>query len=117
MEEAENNMLNMEIDFGDNNNAKNDNNDKEEENNEINSNILYSNAPVEEWQREVEKMSSKLKPENLNLNYAAGEWRGHIDQIKTYNTVEYVNNEGFHKIDPGHKEYFGKIVRGIRQKP
>ncbi len=87
MEETENNMLNMEIDFGDNPNVKEEVMNNEEENTEAMSNILYSNVPAEEWQREVEKASSKLKPEGLNMNYTAGEWRGHIDQIKNYNNV------------------------------
>ena len=87
MEEAENNLLNMEIDFGDNNKAKEDVDNKDEDVTEPNSNILHSNVSADEWQREVEKASSKLKPESMNMNYTAGEWRGHIDQIKNYNNV------------------------------
>lgn len=87
MEEAENNLLNMEIDFGDNNNAKEDLANKEDDDTEASSNILHSNVPTEEWQREVEKASSKLKQESINMTYTTGEWRGHIDQIKNNNTV------------------------------
>lgn len=116
MEEAENNMLNMEIDFGDNNNAKEDQQEKEEEGNEEASNILHSRVTPEEWQREVEKVSAKLKPENLNMNYAAGEWRGHIDQIKNYNTV-YLHSliQAFTKSIPDTRNILEKLSEDMEK--
>ena len=46
---------------------------------------MKSDIPAEEWQRELEKVSSKLKLDYGN-NYNSIEWRAHVDQIK--------NNEG-----------------------
>ena len=87
MEEADYNLLDMEINYGEEGNAKESNTKKEEEDIESQSSIMHSNVAPEEWQREVEKASSKLKIDNANVAYTTGEWRGHIDQIKTYNTV------------------------------
>lgn len=77
----------MEIDYGDNNKEEVSNNKLEEDKQEnANNEILSSDIPATEWQREVEKMSSKLKTDYKGSN-VIGEWRGHIDQIKTYDTV------------------------------
>jgi hypothetical protein len=77
----------MEIDYGDNNKEESSGNKNEEEQNEnANNEIVHSEIPAAEWQREVEKMSSKLKTDYKTSNII-GEWRGHIDQIKTYDTV------------------------------
>jgi len=79
----------MEIDYGDNNKEETGTNKIEEEKNEnVNNEILTSDIPAQEWQREVEKMSSKLKTDYKTSNII-GEWRGHIEQIKTYDTVIY----------------------------
>jgi hypothetical protein len=77
----------MEIDYGDNNKADEaDNKENDEKQDNANSDIIYSEIPLNEWQREVEKMSSKLKID-FKASNLIGEWRGHIDQIKTFDTV------------------------------
>lgn len=83
IEEESPDLINMEIDFGDK--PKNDSSNKEDESNqEIISNILQSDIPAEEWQREVERVSSKLKIDFNNYNLNSSEWRGHLEIIKTH---------------------------------
>ena len=85
----------MEIDYGDSHKEDTMINKPEEENVEnVANDILLSDVPAQEWQREVEKVSSKLKSDFL-ANHAIGEWRGHIDQIKTYDTVSLWFNQIF----------------------
>jgi hypothetical protein len=63
-------------------------NDINENKQDIVSNILVSDIPSEEWQREIEKVSSKLKID-YNNTYNSIEWRSHMDQIKTNETVNF----------------------------
>ena len=78
----------MEIDYGDANKDDTNLNKGEEEVQESNSgnDILQSDIPAQEWQREVEKVSNKLKWE-VTSNHPIGEWRGHIEQIKSFDGV------------------------------
>ena len=61
---------------------------KDDVNDEDDNGIIHSDIPANEWQREVEKMSIKLKTDYKTVNII-GEWRGHIEQIKTFDTVIY----------------------------
>jgi len=84
----------MEIDYGDNEKEATTNKQEEANIENTNNEILHSDIPAQEWQREVEKMSSKLKTD-YKTNNIIGEWRGHIEQIKNYDTVSlsfYSNN-------------------------
>jgi hypothetical protein len=84
LEEENPEAINKDIDFGEkakDNLLVDDLNEKQD----IVSDIMKSDIPAEEWQREMEKVSSKLKLDYGN-NYNSIEWRAHIDQIK--------NNEG-----------------------
>jgi hypothetical protein len=77
----------MEIDFGDNKKEEKNTKNKDEDNNEeIVSDILTSDIPAEEWQREVEKVSSKLKVD-YSSKYITGEWRSHMEQLKNNEIV------------------------------
>ena len=83
IEEESPDLINMEIDFGDK--AKDSGDIKDEEaGQEIMSNILTSDIPAEEWQREVERVASKLKFDYNNFNLNNAEWRGHLENIKNY---------------------------------
>ena len=83
-------LINNEIDYGDdqndkgeakNNNLNNENNNKE--NADDGSEILVTNLSQEEWQRELEKVSSKLKFDYSKVSSSgSSEWREHIQQIK-----------------------------------
>ena len=59
------------------------NNKEKEKGLDDGSGILFSNISPEEWQRELEKVSSKLKFDygRINMN-GTSEWREHIQQIK-----------------------------------
>ncbi len=91
-EEAPDN-INVEIQYDDegrggDNKISNTKDDK----NEVVSEILYSEVPADEWQRELERVSGKLKMDfNNTLN--TSEWRSHIDSIK-------LNEENFAKAIP-----------------
>ena len=75
-------VINMEIDYGDNLDADNKDKDKEEEK-EIKdddfSNIVYSGTSNEDWQRELERLSSKLKLDYDNLELNSQEWKSRIE--------------------------------------
>jgi len=83
IEEESPDLINMEIDFGDKAKDSGDKNEDEADQ-EIISNILTSDIPAEEWQREVERVASKLKFDFNNFNLNNAEWRGHLENIKTY---------------------------------
>ena len=81
-------LINNEIDYGDEVNEKNEskpnaNPSSQEKVEDDGSGILFSNISQEEWQRELEKVNSKLKLDygKINLN-GTSEWREHIQQIK-----------------------------------
>ena len=81
-------LINNEIDYGDDINrddkkANNANNVKEKEEKDDGIGIMYSGTSQEDWQRELEKVSSKLKVEygKINAN-GSSEWREHIQQIR-----------------------------------
>lgn len=92
-------LINIEIDYGDNldserkeiQNKKIDNHNEEEDNG---TGILYSGTSNEDWQRELEKLSSKLKLDYDSLNsYGNSEWRSHIETIQK-------NHKSFNKEIP-----------------
>lgn len=85
IEEESPDLINMEIDFGDKAKDTGDKKDEEEEK-ELMSNIITSDIPAEEWQREVEKVSSKLKFDYNNFNLNNAEWRSHLENIKNFDT-------------------------------
>jgi len=81
-------LINNEIDYGDETNEKSDtkkdtNQPSTDKGLDDGSGILFSNISPEEWQRELEKVSSKLKFDygRINMN-GTSEWREHIQQIK-----------------------------------
>ena len=81
-------LINNEIDYGDETNEKSDtkkdtNQPSADKGLDDGSGILFSNISPEEWQRELEKVSSKLKFDygRINMN-GTSEWREHIQQIK-----------------------------------
>ncbi len=59
---------------------------------EIVSEILSSDIPADEWQRELERVAGKLKLD-YNNTFTSSEWRTHIDNIKQ-------NEENFAKAIP-----------------
>jgi hypothetical protein len=90
IEEESPELINKEIDYGDDSKCIKDANinqsDLDQNNNEIVQGILTSNISAEEWNREVERVSTKLRPDffkNAN-NYTIAEWRNHLDQIKGF---------------------------------
>lgn len=84
IEEETPDLINQDIDFGDKSKDENKKNDENEQ--EIMSNILNSDIPAEEWKREVERVSSKLKIDYNNFNLFNSEWRGHVENIKKHDT-------------------------------
>ncbi|MCQ2817965.1 MAG: hypothetical protein MJ252_11930 [archaeon] len=81
-------LINTEIDYGDNlddekKEAKANQAEANKEEEDTGTGILYSGISSEEWQRELEKLASKLKLDYDNLNaYGTSEWRGHIETIQ-----------------------------------
>ncbi len=92
IDEALQNFLDMEIDFGDENRGEETEKVEEETQDNNGNEILLSDIPGQEWQREVERMSSKLKTD-YKTNNIIGEWRGHIEQIKNFDTVRKEFNQ------------------------
>ena len=81
-------IINNEIDYGDDGNGEDkkqskEKNVKEKEQIDDGTGIMYSGTTQEDWQRELEKVSMKLKLEygKINAN-GSSEWREHIQQIK-----------------------------------
>ena len=81
-------LINNEIDYGDDVNGddkkvSNAKHTKDSEQVDNGTEIMYSGTTQEDWQRELEKVSMKLKIEygKINAN-GASEWREHIQQIK-----------------------------------
>ena len=81
-------LINNEIDYGDEikGDEKKPNKDNKKEGGEQQDDgtgIMFSGTTQEDWQRELEKVSSKLKIEygKINAN-GSSEWREHIQQIK-----------------------------------
>ena len=80
-------LINNEIDYGDDINGEEKkaaaNNVKEAEQADDGTGIMFSGTSQEDWQRELEKVSMKLKLEygKINAN-GTSEWREHIQQIK-----------------------------------
>ena len=82
IEEETPDLINQEIDFGDK--VKDEDKKDHENEQEIMSSILKSDIPPEEWKREVERVSSKLKIDYDNFNLLNSEWRGHVENIKKH---------------------------------
>ena len=79
-------LINNEIDYGDDINGdekKASNQENKKESVDDGTGIMYSGTTQEDWQRELEKVGSKLKIEygKINAN-GTSEWREHIQQIK-----------------------------------
>ena len=78
-------LINNEIDYGDDidGEEKKPSKGKEEGHIDDGTGIMFSGTSQEDWQRELEKVSMKLKLEygKINLN-GTSEWREHIQQIK-----------------------------------
>ena len=81
-------LINNEIDYGDDVNqdekkAANANTAKEGEQQDDGTGIMFSGTTQEDWQRELEKVSMKLKFDYGKINSNGNsEWREHIQQIK-----------------------------------
>ena len=76
---------------------------------DIVSNILYSDIPADEWQRELERVSAKLKMDYNNSGYSShtnSEWRGHIEGIKT-------NEQNFAKSIPDSRSFLENLSGDI----
>ena len=86
IEEESPDAINKDIDFGD---RAQDTVKSENVEQEAVSEILKPSISPEDFQREVEKVSSKLKMDYSTKAYSSVEWRSHIDQIKTNETVKY----------------------------
>lgn len=89
IEEESPELINKEIDFGDDSRGIKDANNIEAESddkNDIVQIVLTSNISPDEWNREVERVSSKLRSETTKntANYNLAEWRNHVDQIKNF---------------------------------
>jgi len=106
LDEAENNIINMDIDFGDVRKEEVKKDDEENEGGNPTA-ILSSNVSEEEWKREVERVSGKLKLEGTS-NYTTGEWRGHIEQVKNYNV-------SFTKSIPDTRQILEKLSEDLDQ--
>ncbi len=111
----------MEIDYGDNNRGEvaTDKLEEEERVEDSNNEIMQSDIPVQEWQREVERMSSKLKTDYKATNII-GEWRGHIEQIKGFDTVKYdfkgiCLKQNFEKSIPNTRLILEKLAEDINK--
>lgn len=98
IEEEAPDLINIEIDYGDNINQV----DKQDVEQDILSNqdkddgtkIIHSGITTDDWQRELEKVSSKLKIDYNSLNsFGNSEWRAHISTIRE-------NEEKFTKSIP-----------------
>ena len=81
-------LINNEIDYGDDINGEekktvNEKNKKDNEEKDDGTGIMFSGTTQEDWQRELEKVSMKLKLDygKINTN-GTSEWREHIQQIK-----------------------------------
>jgi translation initiation factor 2 beta subunit (eIF-2beta)/eIF-5 len=74
--------------------------------NEVVSNILTSDIPPDEWQREIERVSSKLKMDYSVSNYSNSEWRAHIEQIK-------INEQNFAKAIPDSRSILENLSADI----
>jgi translation initiation factor 2 beta subunit (eIF-2beta)/eIF-5 len=74
--------------------------------NDIISNILTSDIPPDEWQRELERVSSKLKTDYSVSSYSTSEWRSHIEQIK-------VNEQNFAKAIPDSRSILENLSADI----
>ena len=85
------NMINKEIDYGDSGVGNKTNENKlepeeanHEEDDEDDSRIMHSNIPKADWNREVERISSKLKIDFASVSsYNSSEWRSHVEQVKS----------------------------------
>jgi predicted nucleic acid-binding Zn-ribbon protein len=80
-------LINNEIDYGDdiNGDDKKPTKDNKEggEKQDDGTEIMFSGITQEDWTRELEKVSMKLKLEYGKINSnGSSEWRGHIQQIK-----------------------------------
>ena len=80
-------LINNEIDYGDDINEDkkqtNSTTAKESEQQDDGTGIMYSGTTQEDWQRELEKVSMKLKFDYGKINSNGNsEWREHIQQIK-----------------------------------
>ena len=95
IEEESPDPINMEIEYDDEGKGNEFYKGKEDtaDKNEIISNILSSDIPADEWQRELERVSSKLKMDYNATNYHTSEWRNHIESIKN-------NEQNFAKSIP-----------------
>jgi estrogen-related receptor beta like 1 len=95
IEEESPDPINIEIEYDDEGKGNEYYNKKDEnyEKSEIISNILYSDIPADEWQRELERVSAKLKLDFSSANIHTSEWRSHIENIKN-------NEQNFAKSIP-----------------
>ena len=80
-------LINNEIDYGDNQNRDDETDTKKEtrgkQEESTGEEILYSGTSSEDWQRELEKVSSKLKMDYDSISaFGNSEWRSHIATIK-----------------------------------
>jgi hypothetical protein len=80
-------VINMEIDYGDNLDSENKEKEKKEveqenQDDDVNS-IVYSGISSEDWQRELERLSSKLKLDYDNLSSMnSQEWKSRIETLR-----------------------------------
>lgn len=109
IEEEVPDMINKEIDYGDSQKASNvydDLNRDDDADEEKVSSILKPDIPREAWQREVERVSNKLKIDYEIGSYNTTEWRVHIEQIKSHES-------GFMKSVPNTRNVLEKLSEEI----
>jgi hypothetical protein len=115
IEEESPDIINVDIEYEDEGKSKiNEKVTERKESTNIVSNILTSDIPADEWQRELERVSAKLKIDynNSSYNYKDSEWRTHIDGIKT-------NEQNFAKSIPDSRSILenlsGEIDRSLEK--
>lgn len=120
IEEESPDIINMDIEYEDEGKSKSNDKDLKGERKDlvnkgdIVSNILTSDIPADEWQRELERVSAKLKIDynNSGYNYKDSEWRIHIEGIKT-------NEQNFAKSIPDSRSILenlsGEIDRSLEK--
>lgn len=94
IEDEAQNLINTEIDYGDEeaetitNSAVPVSKEAEKKKEQASDQgILYPTIRVQEWLRECEKVSSKLKIDYKTSQYNSTEWRGHFEQCRSLNNV------------------------------
>lgn len=104
-------MIDMEIDYEENEIQEN-----KAERIEQDKAVLFSAIPSQQWQREKEKVSAKLKIEYKSSNYGMSEWRSHFDQMSNLNNTFAVKIPDTRQILEKVSEDISKSLEKINKK-